>query len=166
LLPEDWPYSVLCDDLNADGRTDFGVTLWFGGRGTAALYHERVVFLSSAEAGYRIWRVPTMAPSSADWIEPEPGERRLISSLVVDITPAIEILFGRSYFAYWVHNLIAVDGDRMVVANQLDPRFPLWIGWSVGPSHRPSRRLSAADRKTLLAAHGFVLVEEVAVGAE
>lgn len=140
------PPSIYCGDLNGDGRADFAVPVGSGGNGLGAMAAELVVMLSSGST-YRIWVIPTIAPGPEDFLHLGEGRSCTIIKTSYANSGAHPDSPGRH--SYWVYNLVAVRGDELVLANNLDPRFPKWIWWAGSSNHKPVRSLSGAEKQQI-----------------
>lgn len=136
------PDSAWCADLNGDRALDFVLPLWGHGNGLSALFYELIVVLSS-RSGYRIWVVPTAEPGREDFLvlRPEAG-----CVIVKTSYRNNEERSESRRHSYWIYNLIAVRNDELIVANQLDRRFPKWVWYTARPNHKPAASLSLADK--------------------
>ena len=47
--------------------------------------------------------------------------------------------------SYWVFNLLAIQRDELVLANELDARFPKWVRYFARPNHAAA--IVPADEK-------------------
>lgn len=140
------PPSIYCGDLNGDGRADFAVPVGSGGNGLGAMAAELVVMLSSGPT-YRIWVIPTMAPGPEDFLRL--GEGRSCTIIKTSYANSGAHSDSPRRHSYWVYNLVAVRGDELVLANDLDPRFPKWIWWAGSSNHKPVRSLSGEEKQRI-----------------
>jgi hypothetical protein len=139
------PESAWCADLNDDGAVDFVLPLWGHGNGLGSLFYELVIVLSSGSR-YRMWVVPTAEAGPADFLA-------LPQASCVIVTTSFrsnEEQSERRRHSYWIHNLLAVRNDELIVANQLDRRFPKWVWYTTRPNHKPTASLSPADKERIL----------------
>lgn len=139
------PESILCGDVNGDARMDFVVPLWHHGNGLGALSYDLAIALSSRDT-YRFWVIPTAEPGPQDVLRlaTHPGAVIVKSSFRNN-----EEQDERKRHSYWVYNLIAVRDDELVVANELDSRFPKWVWYTIRPNHKPAASLSLAERERI-----------------
>jgi len=148
------PQSAICSDLNGDGMIDFVTEHWRHGNGLGAELYDRLVVLSSTR-GYRLWVVPVMTPSAADFVKFGSDQRvamittRWINTSALVPRPAQE----RSYYVYDVWSF--ADGE-IVLTNEMEARFPKWVRMTLGENHKPARSLSEADKQKLLAGDSSV----------
>jgi len=66
--------------------------------------------------------------------------------------------------SYWVYNLLAVRNDELVVANDLEVRFPKWIWYTARPNHKPAA-LSAAEKNRIRGLQREPMVREASPDA-
>jgi hypothetical protein len=155
------PASIYCGDLNRDGKPDFAVPVGSGGNGLGAMAAELVVLLSSGPR-YRIWVMPTMTPGPEDFLLLGGGYScTIVKSSYVDNGAPTD---SSRRHSYWVYNLVAVRGDELVPANDLDVRFPKWVCWAGSSNHKPVRSLSPAEKRRIWGTAGGPLFREATTG--
>jgi hypothetical protein len=145
--PHSRPDEALCGDLNGDGLLDFVLPLASRGNSLGSLFHDLVIVLSSGST-YRIWVVPTAAPGREDFLT-LPTHRSCV--IVKSSFRSNEEKAESKLHSYWIYNLVAVRNDELIVANRLDRRFPKWVWYTGSPNHKPTARLSAADKERIWA---------------
>jgi len=145
LPPDGRPESVFCADLNGDARLDFVLPLWGHGNGLGALFYELVVALSSGST-YRLWLVSTAQPGPEDLLRLDGNAGVVIVKSSFRNNQAPD---ERHRHSYWIYNLIAVRDDELVLANELDARFPKWVWYTIRPNHSPATSLSPADQERI-----------------
>ena len=137
---------AVCDDLNGDGATDFVVTLWGHGNGLGASFYDRLVALSTSD-GYRFWVVPAMSPAAEDFVTF--GQ---IEPLVMVTRGFVQKRDGqREPASYFVYDLWAFHGGKLVLANTVDSRFPKWIRYTAKPNWKPAISLTEDEKGRLRA---------------
>jgi hypothetical protein len=139
------PDSAWCADLNGDRALDFVLPLWGHGNGLGSLFYELVIVVSSGTR-YRIWVVPTAAPSPEDFLVLRPGAGCVI--VTTSFRSNEEQAESRRH-SYWIYNLIAVRNDEIILANDFDRRFPKWVWYTAGPNHKPTTSLLLAHEERI-----------------
>jgi hypothetical protein len=134
---------VQSGDFNGDGKKDFVATVWLGGCGLATGYHDQI-FVLSRETGYVARRLVALFPSAADFVDVnQDGVLDLVHTTFV---------YGKEkspdgkLHNYWVYNLLTVEGDRLVLANELDDRFRKWVYYSFKDNHKETEMLTQAQK--------------------
>jgi len=123
------PQDARCADLNEDGQLDFALVLDSRGNGLGAVFNELVVALSSGST-YRMWVVPTATAGPEDFVALN-GH----SAVVKTSFRNNETRRDSQRRSYWVFNLLAIQRDELVLANELDARFPKWVRYFARPNH-------------------------------
>ncbi|MBT3191913.1 MAG: hypothetical protein HN341_05100 [Verrucomicrobia bacterium] len=98
------PYS---GDLNADGKMDYFLAVSMGGCGSAALYDDTVIILSS-ESGYNVNILPTMGADPADLVDTD-GDG------MVEIVLTSSISIGEEFGAeerVWAFRILHLEPSR------------------------------------------------------
>ena len=138
------PTQAICQDLNGDGVTDFITDHSKHGNGLGASFFDRLVILSSSAGGYRHWILQTMDPSAADYVT------------FGQLEPAVMVTtsYARSEEAtphsYYVYDLWGFRDGEIVLANNIDPRFPKWVWMTFAENHKPATSLSEESRRRML----------------
>ena len=128
----------ICDDLNGDGQQDFVIQIWGHGNSAGASEFTRLIALSSP-SGYRYWLVHTSSPSRSDFVTYYDKAR-----VVMVTTDGVDRGPEEDYFLY---NLWTFKGQELVSANELDPRFPCFVLFTLGkPNHECDAALRAEKR--------------------
>jgi hypothetical protein len=138
--PHSRPQDAFCADLNEDGRLDFALVLESRGNGLGALFNELVVTLSSG-SNYRVWVVPTVTAGPEDFVELQGHNAIVKTGFRNNEAPR-----DSKRRSYWVFNLLAIQRDELVLANELDARFPKWVRYLARPNHEAA--VLPADEKT------------------
>jgi len=136
------PDTSWCADFNGDRQLDFALPLRSTGNGLGASFSQLIVALSSAST-YRIWVVPTAEPGTEDFLLVGDPRRRVIvkTGFAMSDQPNPD-----RRHSYWVYHLLVVRGDELMVANDIDPRFPKWVWYAGTSNHKPARSLTRADK--------------------
>jgi hypothetical protein len=123
------PQNAFCADLNEDGRLDFALVLDSRGNGLGAVFNDLVVALSSGST-YRVWVVPTATAGREDFVALN-GQNAIVKTSFRNN----ETRRDSQRRSYWVFNLLAIQRDELVLANELDARFPTWVRYFARPNH-------------------------------
>lgn len=136
--------TAICDDFNHDGITDFVIALWMHGNGLGASFYDRLIALSSGKT-YRYWVVPTMDPSTEDFVTLGTDARiRMVTRQFVQKSDGDE-----QRASYFVFDLWAFDGGQVVTSNSVDPLFPKWVRYTLDPKRASSTSLTHKDQERL-----------------
>ena len=127
-------------DLNFDGFPDYAIVTYSGGCGLAAEM-TWVTFLLSSPTGYSSTSMVCYDWEPTDFIAIK-DRAYLVHTSFVDGDVGKD---GRQH-NYWVYNLLGFSGTELVLANDLDRRFPKWIWYSFAENHRDTDQLTAAQR--------------------
>jgi len=138
------PTQAICQDLNGDGVTDFITDHSKHGNGLGASFYDRLVILSSSAGGYRYWILQTMDPSPADYVTFGQFE------LTVMVTTSFATSEGATPHSYYVYDLWAFRDGEIVLANNIDPRFPKWVWMTFAENHKPATSLSEEAKQRML----------------
>jgi len=123
------PQDAFCADLNEDGRLDFALVLDSRGNGLGAVFNDLVVTLSSGST-YRVWVVPTATAGREDFVALN-GQNAIVKTSFRNNQTRRD----SQRRSYWVFNLLAIQRDELVLANDLDARFPTWVRYFARPNH-------------------------------
>jgi hypothetical protein len=151
--PHSRPDDAFCADLNEDGRLDFALALDGRGNGLGAVFNDLVVVLSSGST-YRVWVVPTATPGPEDFVALD-GNHVIVKTSFRNNEAARE----SKRHSYWVYNLLAVRRDEIVLANELDSRFPKWV-WYTGRPNHAAAPLAAEEKARIWSLQGDAMFRE------
>ena len=138
--------------LNADGKEDFVVNTYLGGCGSIYTTSSYVTFVLSNPKGY------TISSTIGQWSGPDyfvdidhDGQCEFIHTRFTDGHCAIA-RDGKRH-NYWVYNILKVQGDRLILRNDLAPQFPKWIWYTYGPNHQATTMITEEQKRALWAKH-------------
>ena len=131
--------------LNEDNKKDFIIQSWSGGSGLAA-YICDVTFILSTNKGYEANVLTTFNPTRSDFIDLFENQKcQFIHTDLIE-TKARD---GNSH-RFWLYNLLQFEGPKVVVANDLDDRFPKMVWYTYKANHKATKLLTEAQKRKLL----------------
>ena len=130
-------------DLNRDGVPDFIVYSFSGGCGLAAGECNIAFILSDAD-GYRPTVIQTLFPDERSFVILG-GTPCFIRASFFRVDRCLD---GKPH-NFWGYGILAFDGGRVVVRNDLHPGFPRTVWFTHRPNHTETRLLTAAHKATL-----------------
>ena len=131
-------------DLNSDGFSDYILFTYSGGCGLAAEI-TWVMFLLSSSTGYRSTSVLSYAAEPSDLIAINDRACLVHTSFVY-----APVGKDSRQHNYWVYNILSFSDTELVLANDLDRRFPKWVWYSFAENHRDTDQLTSAQRQLSL----------------
>jgi len=129
-------------DLNGDGRQEKITLKPLHGCGLAEGYTD-ITIETVTECGASSNQFTTLYPEENDFIVVD-GIPCIIHTGFLSIEQCLD---GRKH-GFWVYNLLTIDGDRLIVRNDLVDGFPKFIQYTHRPNHKPTNLLSA-EQKTI-----------------
>jgi len=137
-------------DLNGDDIDDYIVEAGSGGQGIGEGYRY-TAFVLSSESGYKVSFLKGFYPGPEDFVDIVPdGHCQVIHTSYIFGEPDKD---GKRP-AYWVYNLLKVDGAELKPANELDGRFPMWVEATKKPGYKAAGSLSSEQKEKLWKADG------------
>jgi hypothetical protein len=113
-------------------------------QGPAVMMGRRVMVYGrtlSSGSTYRVWVVPTATAGREDFVALN-GQNAIVKTSFRNNQTRRD----SQRRSYWVFNLLAIQRNELVLANELDARFPKWVRYFARPNHTAA--VFPADEKT------------------
>jgi len=132
-------------DLNGDKKEDFIILTSTMGCGLAA-HGCMATFLLSSYEDYKITPAYSMSPGPEDFVTlDDDGKCYFVHTSFVYGEKGRD---GKVH-NYWVYNLLQFEGNKVVLDNSVDERFPKWIWYTFKPNHKATTQLNDEQKRRL-----------------
>jgi hypothetical protein len=132
-------------DLNGDNKEDFIILTSTMGCGLAA-HGCMSTFVLSSYKDYKITPVYSMSPGPEDFVTlDDDGKCCFVHTSFVYGEKGRD---GKVH-NYWVYNLLRFWGNKVILDNSVDGRFPKWIWYTFKPNNKATTQLNEEQKKRL-----------------
>ncbi len=150
--------------LNRDGKEDFVLNTYLGGCGSIYTTSSYVTFVLSNPEGYTLTSTIGQWSGLDYFVDMDrDGRCEFIHTRFVEGRCAVA-RDGKRH-NYWVYNILQVQGDKLVLRNDLAPQFPKWIWYTYGPNHQATTMITDDQKRALWGMHEPTIVWALEEGA-
>lgn len=145
----EWPFfigDIFYVDVDKNGFNDIIIYVNQSGVGLGGIWDDIFIFLQIDDGKFRKIHYNTYRSDIADFIDVN-GDGRF--ELLITEIAGLDSLDGKTH-SYWFYNLYKIEDFNLVMANELDSRFPKVIWFTHKPNDKETEKLSSKQKEAFI----------------